>query len=626
MSGVLAPYTIMQQNAWSGRVFYSAQERRTGQVTYLVEEPASGPLDYYAHPALPPLELVATEGETRWLRGVLPGGDALEDLRNSGRLNETDMVASLLSVVDGLANLAAVVPPLVPSYLDPACIKRDHVGRWLLDYLALAHAPEARMAPSQPLGIHPMGVFLYWLVTGQTARRTRVQVKRLPPGLSPTLQFIMIKCLGRSYPSLAELRHDLERAGSEHEFRSLVKLIGQQRERTAVQPVEPVRIRVASIRGSGPVEGSTARTVPDRLPGLSGLPQGDSGTDGLPNGLNLTRGPRPLEFVPSVPMTGTRTLSGGPFIPMSDRPWAAPPRPEGGFRQAVLPPPPNPRYSQAGQWTKLGLVGLLTAVIAGGVAVRAGLVPEEFLPEILQTRPVVPDVTGAVTGPVTVGSGSPSARPVYRPAPPSRDILDPSDGREPSRPNPGGTLPNKETPGAGPSTSPVPKPAPPAVEKPAPRPQPEPARPGGSPQPAPIPPPPPPDAGKAALPGAEPPGELSPPAPEPGSIAQLDASIGAVPYLIFLDEKPLGWAYLFPNSKGPFLSLGAYNSLFGRNLYWAPEPSGRLRVYTGSTSFVTENYEIANQRVWLQLTPALQRLLQIQLKASAERKIYFLSR
>lgn len=632
VSGVLAPYSIMQQNTWSGRVFYTAQERRTGQVTYLVEEPVTGKLDPYTHPALPPLELVATEGETRWLRGVMPSGDALEDLRNSGRLKETDMVAVLLSVVDGLVSLSAAQPALVPSYLDPACIKRDHVGRWLLDYLALAHAPEARMAPSQPLGVHPMGVLLYWLVTGQAARRTRVQVKQLPPGLSPTLQFIMIKCLGRSYPSLAELRRDIERAASEHEFRSLVKLIGQQRERAAVQPVEPVRIRVASVRGAEPVEAAGPRSVPDRLPGLSSLPADETGAEGPPASWGASRSARPPEHLPAMPIPGTRALSGGPFIPMNDRPWAAPPRPDGGYRQAILPPPPTPRYSQAGRWTRLGLVGVLSAIIAGGVAVKAGFVPEEFLPEILQTRPAASERTGVVSGPVTVGTGTPSSSPVGRPPePPIADVLDPSNETRPPSPRPAEPPPDS---GSGPSTGGAVSPGRPARETPAPRPQPEPPQvTEPAPEPKPVnpgttspPKPTPPIDGELPPPSTDPQPEPSPPAPEPGSIAHQDANTGGLPFLVFLDEKPLGRVYLFPNAKGPYLSLGAYNSVFGRNLYWAPEPSGQLRIYTGVSSFVTENYEIVNHRVWLQLTPVVQRLLHIQLSRSTEGRIYFLSR
>ncbi|HYG58919.1 MAG TPA: hypothetical protein VD902_12745, partial [Symbiobacteriaceae bacterium] len=286
MGGVLSNYTVMQQNEWAGRRFYTAQDRRTGQVVHLVAESVRGRSEPYGHASLPPLQLLAVEGDERWLIGALTEGDTLEDLRHRGGMTETDLVSGLLSIIDGLAALSALEPPPVPSYLDPACVKRDRLGRWTLDFLALAHAPEARSQASPPLGVYAFGVLLYWLATGQLVRRTRVQVDRIEEGLPAALQFIVIRCLGRNYPSLAELRADIERAGRDHEFRSML-------------PARKADLPLAT-----------------RLPVIP--PGGEAGAD-PPGQAGYQR----------VPL-------GGPHIPMNDRPWALPPRPEEGFRKYMV--------------------------------------------------------------------------------------------------------------------------------------------------------------------------------------------------------------------------------------------------------------------------------------------------
>lgn len=225
MSSLLSSYTIMQESEWAGRRYCTARELRTKQVVYLVGEPLGVLGGSHAHPNLPTLKELGIEGQTRWWLGYLPEGDKLEDLRLQGNLTESELLSALLSVVDALLNLSAMAPPPVPAYLDPACIVRDRLGRWLLDYTALAHAPEAHANSATPLGIYPFGVLLYWVVTGETVRRARVQVSNLESVASPGLQLIIIRCLGRSYPSLAELRAEVSRAGKDREFQPVVQRI-----------------------------------------------------------------------------------------------------------------------------------------------------------------------------------------------------------------------------------------------------------------------------------------------------------------------------------------------------------------------------------------------------------------
>ncbi len=221
----LQSYVIVQETEWAGRRFCTARDRRTNHSVYLVGEPLGMVGGTYAHPNLPALKELGVEPPTRWWVGQIPEGEKLEDLRLQGSLTESDLLSALLSTVDALLNLAATIPPMVPVYIDPACIVRDRLGRWQLDYLALAHAPEAHAKTPEPLGVYPFGVLLYWVVTGETIRRSRPQVSQLESLASPGLQLLIIRCLGRSYPSLAELRAELARAGKDREFQPLIQRV-----------------------------------------------------------------------------------------------------------------------------------------------------------------------------------------------------------------------------------------------------------------------------------------------------------------------------------------------------------------------------------------------------------------
>lgn len=308
VSELLHRYTIMQQNEWVGRTVYTARENQTGQVVYLLREPAVGDPGRYNHPNLPPLEPVAVTRGERWWSGAPIAGETLEDLRSRGALSDGELHSVLMGVLDGLTVLAALHPPMVPGYLDPACIRRQKNGRWVLDYLALAHAPEARASGAPPLGIYPMGVLLFWLTTGQTVRRTKIQINRLPAGMPANLQFVLVNCVGRNYPSLAELKVALERAGGAKEFERLAGLARR---------------------------GSAAQPTPS-LPVLEKVPLGSGG--------------------------------GGPQIPMNDRPWALPPRPEGGYRKYVVPPKPDPKVVRLVQLGLVGVAGLMLLGLGFGLA------------------------------------------------------------------------------------------------------------------------------------------------------------------------------------------------------------------------------------------------------------------
>jgi len=617
----------MQQDVWAGRRFYTAQDRRTGQVVYLVEEPAGGTTQPYSHPNLPPIVEVTADTDVRWLTGALPEGETLEDLRSRGRLTEQDILAVLLSVLDGLCSLALLQPPVVPSYLDPSCIKRDRLNRWVLDYLALAHAPEARMSPALPLGVHPFGVLMYWLMTGQVARRTRVQVTRIPHGASPTLQFILIKCLGKSYPSLSAVRVDVERAGSEHEFRSLIQFIAQQRDhsaadtRVAGRPPEPSVARVA-----------TQAPQPPRVPVLGGpealgsavrstqLEAADIRVNEIPV-VNVDVEPaRPLQL-PSLEYR--KVPLGGPFIPADDRPWALPPKPEDGFRKFVVPPPPNPILQKAKRWGTMGGVSAAAAALAVVVAWKAGLLGAEILPSFLQTAHPASAYPGLATAGVQIGpelppdpagpSGQPNhpaSGPVSPPAPEDPDLAASRKAAVSGRQQLAAGTGNATSPGVG-----VPSPSPPVQAAPKPTPAPPPAT--SAPEPAPPRPAPAPQPGGA---------DNLPSVPVPGSVAYLDAQTGGTPILIYLDGRQSGYAYMFPHPRSPYISLGAFNSLFSRNLYWAPMDGGGIRLFTSDGGLFTTDYDLVAGRLWLKLTPPLQQVLGIQLQSATATEFHFILR
>ncbi|HWI60874.1 MAG TPA: hypothetical protein VNT75_03450 [Symbiobacteriaceae bacterium] len=585
MSGILGGYTVMQQAEFAGRRFFSAQDRRTGQVVHLVAAPVSDPLEPYQHPSLPHVQSLALEGDTRWFIGAVSEGDTLEDLRAGSQLSESDLVSALLSVLDGLTSLAFLQPAPVPAYLDPACIKRDRLGRWTLDYLALAQAPEARLPASPPYGVHAFGVLLYWLVTGQTVRRSRVQLNRVE-GISAALQFILIRCLGKSYPSLAELRADIERAGHEHEFRQILHK-APARSAGVLPPPRPIHL---------PPKTKAAETE-DLLTHIPVIPpqHQEPSTRRLPE------------------MEHHRVILGGPQIPMDDRPWALPPRPTEGYRKYVVPPPPNPLVVKAIRWGSLGLVSLATVFLAGAVIWKAGLLPGKpvaRMPDYVEPgaqigNPLPPAPNGPIAGPPVLppepGKQDPPPTDVVVTDPPPAEK--PPSTKQPAPPS----EPPKSTPPAPPKSAPA-QPAQPAPTQPVPVPPPK--------QPAP-----PPEQSTPPVEAAKP----ARPTPEPGSPDFVDASQGGLPVMIYFNNRRMGWAYIFPHQASPYISINTFNRLFGRNLYWVPQEGGSIRLLNGNQNVITNDYNLVKDRLWLRLTPFLQEALGIQVKAYNENGMYFSS-
>lgn len=554
MGSLLGQYHVMQRNTWATRTFYMAQERRTGQVVYLIEEPVISSSQYYEHPALPTMAQVGVEAGSRWLRGPLPEGETLEDLRARGELTEADIVSALLTVIDAVTNLARLEPPVVPSYLDPACIRRDRAGQWLFDYLALAHAPEARMTPAIPLGVQPVGVLLYWLITGQSARRTRVQVTRMAGDVAATLQFIVVKCLGHSYPSLAEVRADLERAGKEHAFRSVVQILAKEKERRAAPPPQPALARRAD----------QVQRMP-RIP-VTVIPP-----------VPLPQAAPPSE----APVREKRPPAGPPYIAPDDRPWAPPPRPAEGYRKFVVPPKPARPKVPVRRWASLGGATFVSLLLCAGVAAKLGVISSAFLPSFLRASAPASAPPAASQQP-----GGEVKSPDPQTTTRQDDLLAPHD--------------------------------PPAVEQPTPPVETPPAVTPPSDQPPQVKVPPPTSAKPIQPPG--------PPEPSPGTVEYQDKRAGGQAVLVYLDKRSLGYAYLFPHPRSPYISLGAFNNLFGRTLYWTPAEGGSVRIYTSDRSFYTADYQQLDGRLWLQLTPDLLKSLGLQMQSATDKEIYVSTR
>jgi hypothetical protein len=115
-----------------------------------------------------------------------------------------------------------------------------------------------------------------------------------------------------------------------------------------------------------------------------------------------------------------------------------------------------------------------------------------------------------------------------------------------------------------------------------------------------------------------------PPAPEPeeGTIGYLDRAAGGRPYLIYVNGREEGWAWILPEN-GPYLSLGAFNDLFHRTLYWVPITENRVRILNSSFAVETTDVQVQRNRLWLRLTPTLQHDLAITLDQMADGRLFF---
>jgi hypothetical protein len=585
VGNVPGQYIVIQQAEWAGRKFYTAHDSRADQVVYLMQVPRDDRFTRPQHPNLPPLQPLVVENDAGWLVGMPPAGDTLEDLRSRGELSEQELVSMLLSVAGALTDLAALQPPLVPSYLDPACIKRDSLGRWVLDYLLLAQAPEVRKPEQPPPGIYPFGVLLYWLFTGQTARMTRVQVDRVE-GVPSGLQFIMARCLGRRYPGLAELRADIERAGQEKDFRGLAQVIARQVSRS--RPVEPAArpspprpspapARPAPAPNLGP---KTERLFPDPWAAWE-----DGGRATATQPAEPAAKPRPQLEYRKVPL-------GGPDIPIDDRSWSLPTRPEEGFRKYVVPPPPDPHKQRLARWGALAAISLTTVLLGGWVALDARWIPEAVLPSFLRTPHPVREYPGlAVARRGEVGRELPP-EPAVPGAPPAWDNEE-QWLRAYKRMIRRGELPIE--PATPEPTAPMPPP--------------------GSEPPQPVP-----------LPSVPPkPGPAPAPRPDPPFFVQ-DASTGAMPIQIYRNGRAVGRGFLFPHPTTPYMSIQAFNYFFERSVYWVPVDGAAVRLFTGNTPILTRDYTLVHERLWLKLTPVLQRDLGVEVSAYSDGVMYFTTR
>lgn len=243
MEKVFGQFSLLQTAHWAGRTFHLALDRRTGQMVHLVEEPAgaSGPPD--EQPTLPQLSLLEARGETRWFIAAVTEGETAEDLHLRGALNGQEIGAILLAVVDALIALTSIKPPVVPGYIDPACIKRTPSGQWKLDYLVLAHTVGASAATAQAnASIHSFGVFLFWLVSGRDLRQEEAQTD-LGQGLPPSIQFMVMRYLGNTYSRLADVRATVQKAVRENIFAS-IRLDGSE---SAGQPVTVVHVGETAV-------------------------------------------------------------------------------------------------------------------------------------------------------------------------------------------------------------------------------------------------------------------------------------------------------------------------------------------------------------------------------------------
>lgn len=630
MSGILSNYTVMQKADWSGRTFHAAQDRRSGQVVHLIATRPTDPLEPYQHASLPHVKPLAAEGDTLWLVGAVSEGDTLEDLRNGSQLSESDLVSALLTVLDGLASLARLPGIPVPSYVDPACVRRDALGRWKIDYLVLAHAPEARMPATEPYGVHPFGILLYWLITGQTVRRSRVPLSRVEHGISAALQFVLIRALGRSYPSLAELRADIERAGQEHEFRPILH---KPLPRAAgVQPV-PHPVRLQPAQATAPASVVLAPPAPRQTEELlTHIPV-------IPMNHPQRNQPKPQPQLLSSPATRLPELehhrvrlSGGPQIPIDDRPWALPPRPPGGYRKYVVPPPPNPAVVKAVRMGSLSLVSLATVFLTGAVMLKAGLIPPDLLPGLWRsTTPVVhmpgpggqlpPEPAGPVYGPALPGTPLPTEPGPPQPGPTEPE---PEEPEEPGEPEPPPPAEPEEPIEEGPPDVGI-NPPPPPVSNPPPANAPPPVKnPPSPPKVNPIPPIQPPKQPIPTPPSQQPePPQTKRPEPEPGTSDYADASQGGLPTIVHLNDRNLGWAYIIPHPANPYITINTFNRLFGQNVFWIPQEGGSIRLFNGARSVITTDYTLVRDRLWLKLTPFLQEALGVRVTAYNEKGMFF---
>jgi len=93
--------------------------------------------------------------------------------------------------------------------------------------------------------------------------------------------------------------------------------------------------------------------------------------------------------------------------------------------------------------------------------------------------------------------------------------------------------------------------------------------------------------------------------------------------LVHIDGRTLGYAFVIPHTTSPYMSLNTFNLMFGRSLLWVPHEGKTIRILDGGHSLITGDYDFADERLWLRLTPALQDALGIQLQVASSDGLFF---
>jgi hypothetical protein len=286
-----------------------------------------------------------------------------------------------------------------------------------------------------------------------------------------------------------------------------------------------------------------------------------------------------------VGLAGRPLAAPPPEIPLRDSSWSPAPWQEGGIPRRPRAAERHPS-GEGAHWVRPALIGTgaAAALLLGLLAIvqpwRAGLTPPP------EASPGIIPAPNQPLGP------SPRLGDAARLTPREEDLLAKRWARlhKWGAPNPG-----TQDPGAG---NPVPS-------DPGPSPKPVDPTPGQPGTPDPVLPP---------LPAA--------PEPEPGTVASLDREAGGRPHLIYVNGAEVGWAWIFP-VDGPYISLGAFNDLFHRTLYWVPRPGNRVRILNASFAVETGDVQVIRSRLWLRLTPALQHDLGITLDRTADGRLFF---
>lgn len=558
-----ADYRVLRQSRWGEQTAYMVLHLQESSTFHVLDEPVGWSDQGLEHPALPRVSARHEGNGIRqsWL--PLLTGERLTERRAAGSMTGSEIASALESVAAALQHLATHRPHGLPAVIDPDCVCRAPSGEWVLDYAMLLHNPETRRERKPP-GVYAIGLLFFFLVTGEFPRLGRPALTGRFPPLSTTLLLPLIKAINESYTDLPELQQalvDCRRAGGFDRLAEYLNRPVKTRNLFGRQEVAPAA-REPALEAPTPAEPVAAQPSPLSAPERLWTPEEHKTAKETLEGL----AGRPLATPP-------------PEIPLRDPSWAAAPWHEGALpRRPVVrrQPVARPRFSLL-RPVLLGTGGAALLLMLTLAVWRPWEGAESILPR--NPNPQVPAPTlpkpGAPTQP------QPTPTPTPTPVDPGQQQPEPGPPPSEERPDP----PAKE-----------PLPVTPPPEKPP-----------STPDPAPTLPP---------LPAA--------PTPAPGTLADLDRQAGGQPHLVYINGAEAGWAWL-RTEGGTYLSLGAFNELFHRTLYWVPLSENRARILNASFSVETADVQVLASRLWLRLTPEMQRSLSIQLLQSAEGRLFFQS-